>query len=265
MKLFNSVLVSLFLLIACSNRSANHETKNNQDPIQLKVAAYNVEAGEKATATEIGEALKPYDFDIVCFSEAPGGSWTKKVSDVLGLEYEVIGRYSTAGQKNKYKSIVCKTPLFDYKEILMYDTLHTATKAQTIVGGKKIAIYAVHFPFGWRNANHIIETTEKIDDFTFYLKGMQQDEISIVMGDFNLTLNSLHYQRLKNVGLQSVWGGLELDVSQLSSMVAGRQGHVIDHIMYNPGKVRALDGQIIEMKKPLSDHKPVWALLQLKE
>ena len=39
---------------------------------------------------------------------------------------------------------------------------------------------------------------------------------------------------------------------------------VIDHIMYNPNKVKAIDGAIIEMKNPLSDHKPVWALLELK-
>jgi len=34
--------------------------------------------------------------------------------------------------------------------------------------------------------------------------------------------------------------------------------------MYNPKSVAAVDGNIVEMKKPLSDHKPVWAMLELK-
>jgi exonuclease III len=42
------------------------------------------------------------------------------------------------------------------------------------------------------------------------------------------------------------------------------RGRVIDHIMYNSKRVKALEGEIIEMDKPLSDHKPVWALLEIK-
>ena len=35
---------------------------------------------------------------------------------------------------------------------------------------------------------------------------------------------------------------------------------VIDHILYNrPSGARAKEGGIIELAKPLSDHKPVWA------
>ena len=45
-------------------------------PTQVKVAAYNVEFSKNATAAEIGEALKSHNFDVVCFSEAPGGNWT---------------------------------------------------------------------------------------------------------------------------------------------------------------------------------------------
>ncbi len=267
MKLFNAVFVSLFLLFACSSRSADHKIKNDQNGVQLKEATFNVASGENASATEIGEALKPYDFDIVCFTDAPCGDWTKKVANILGLKYYVVGQYSTAGQKNKYKSIVSKTPLFDEEEILMYnDTLYTATKARTTVGGKKIAVYAVDLPFEWKDADDVRSITQEIDDFAFYLKSKQQDEISIVMGDFNFTLESLHYQMFNYVGLQSYWEDLPWHASQFSSEVTNDlKGQVIDHIMYNPEKVRALDGLVIEMRKPLSDHKPVWALLQLKE
>jgi len=41
---------------------------------QLRVAAYNVEVSRSATAQEIGLMLKPYDLDVVSFSEAPEGN-----------------------------------------------------------------------------------------------------------------------------------------------------------------------------------------------
>ena len=41
-------------------------------------------------------------------------------------------------------------------------------------------------------------------------------------------------------------------------------GNVIDHIMYNTAKMKALEGNIFEMEKHLSDHKLVWALLELR-
>jgi maltose 6'-phosphate phosphatase len=34
--------------------------------------------------------------------------------------------------------------------------------------------------------------------------------------------------------------------------------------MYSSKQIKVLDGDIIEWEKPLSDHKPVWAVLQLK-
>ena len=72
---------------------------------EMKIAAYNFEYGKNATATEIGEALKSYNFDVVCFSEAPGGNWTKEVGDAMGLTYFTVGKYSTTGHENKYKTI----------------------------------------------------------------------------------------------------------------------------------------------------------------
>jgi len=34
--------------------------------------------------------------------------------------------------------------------------------------------------------------------------------------------------------------------------------------MYNTAKMKAVEGNILEMEKHLSGHKPVWALLGLK-
>lgn len=251
------------------------DTDNNSKPIHLKVAAYNVEFSKKGTANEIGQKLRPYNFDVVCFSEAPGGDWTKEAAKIMGLGHVVVGRYSTAGHKDKYKSIASRTPLTNYEEVLMADTLHTATRAVTRVEGTDIAIYSVHFPTGWRDQAHIDETTGKVNAFVSYLQHRQSDELSLVMGDFNFVLStddyqSPYYQMLMDIGLDVSWKDLKTDVTQLSSTVEksrkdihGRGG-VIDHIMYDPNRIDALEGDIIEMDKPLSDHKPVWALLRIK-
>ena len=79
------VLVT-FLAFSCGNRSSQTQNKK-ENAIQIKVAAYNVEFSKNASAIEIGEALKGYNFDVVCFSEAPGGGWTKEVGSVMGLNH----------------------------------------------------------------------------------------------------------------------------------------------------------------------------------
>ena len=253
----------LLLLISCQ-----------ENLTQIKVAAYNVEYSKNATAFEIGEELKPYNLDVVCFSEAPGGDWTEKVGTVLGLNHVVVGKYSTAGHVDKYKSIASRTPLYDYEEVLMADTLHTATRAKTRVNGTEICLYSVHFPFGWRDQAHIDETTNKVATFVDYLKQRQKDEMAVVLGDFNFIPSNeesknMYHEMFLEIGLEDTWKELGIDcrVSSTHNALVPEDkgnGHVIDHIMYNPGKMRVLDGNIIEMEKPLSDHKPVWALLQVK-
>ncbi len=61
-----------FLLLFSCNSNPSGKNLKTESPVQIKVAAYNVEYGKNATAAEIGEALKPYQFDVVCFSETPG-------------------------------------------------------------------------------------------------------------------------------------------------------------------------------------------------
>ena len=269
------VWIPIWLMANVSN-GQNLQQKDGSkqtDPITLKVAAYNVEFSDKGTAEEIGRFLNPYQFDVVCFSEAPGGDWTKKVGAVMGLDHVIVGKYSTAGHKNKYKTIASRTPLSNYEEVLMADTLHTVTRATTIVKNKEITVYSVHFPFGWRDQAHIDETTGKVTAFVNYLREKQSSETSIVMGDFNFVLSteeyrSPYYEMFVELGMLASWRDLNIDVTGLGSMVKSiakqnETGRVIDHIIYPSSKVKAIDGQIIEMVEPLSDHKPVWALLKI--
>lgn len=265
------IAISLF---ACGRNGDVVDKPVPQDPIQFNVAAFNVRVGENATPEEIGVALKPYDLDVICFSEAPGGDWTKRAGAILDMKHVVIGMHTTAGHLDKYKTIASKSPLYGYEEILMADTLHTVTRADTRINGKALAIYSVHFPYGWRDQAHIDETTGKISAFIEYLNDRPAEEIAILMGDFNFVpsnseKSNMYHEMFKDIGLDLFWGDLSIDLSKRSTSglfksEEERIGNVIDHIMYDPRKVKAVDGGIVETKQPLSDHKPVWATLQLR-
>lgn len=272
MKLF-IVSIAVLLLVSCSKNDSKKKTISHA-PTQLKIAAWNVEYSKNATAAEIGEALKSYNFDVVCFSEAPGGIWTQEVGKTMGLNYSSVGKYSTAGHEDKFKTIASRTPLYDFEEVLMADTLHTATKVKTKINNYEIAVYAVHFPFGWRDQAHIDETTHKVVTFVNYLKSKQPGEIAVVAGDFNFIPSnsdstSMYYEMFVDMGMDVTWKDLGIDCTKRNTWNAfepkhNGNGEVIDHIIYQTDKMKVLDGEIIEMDKPLSDHKPVWALLQLK-
>ena len=75
----------LILLFSCSQNQSSKVEMAQEGPVQFKVAAYNVRVGRNATIKEIGESLRQYNLDIICFSEAPDGDWTKEVAEVLGM------------------------------------------------------------------------------------------------------------------------------------------------------------------------------------
>jgi exonuclease III len=260
--------ISLFLALLIGVSSCTKEK------VQLRVAAYNVEVSRSATAQEIGLMLKAYDLDVVSFSEAPGGNWTQEVGAVMGLEHVVVGKYSTAGHDDKYKTILSRTPLYGSEEIIMVDTLHTATKAMTKVGNQEFAIYSVHFPVASGSQAYIDETTNKIQTLVDYLKVNQPKETSIVMGDFNfnpshVNKKNMYHEMFVEIGLDNSWNDLGIDVTKQNTYNALKpedegNGDVIDHIMYNHSVLNAVEGEIIQLVKPLSDHKPVWAVLENK-
>jgi len=79
------------------------QATSEKEPVSFRIMAYNVEFGKNATAEEIGEAIKPYDLDIVTFNEVPGGDWTARVGEVLGMKHYYVGEISSANHKDKYK------------------------------------------------------------------------------------------------------------------------------------------------------------------
>lgn len=238
------------------------------------MTAWNVEYGKSASASEIGAALLPYAPDVACFCEAPGGAWTREAADVLGLEHVVVGQYSTAGHKDKFKSIASRTPLRRYEEVFMADEFHTATRALTTIDGVEVVVYSIHFPFGWRDQAHIDETDNKVRTFVGFLGERQGSEIAVVGGDFNYIPTrsdhvSPYHEWMKEIGLEPAWSDLGIDPTAANTSNAFKpedegSGKVIDHILYDHARLRAVDGGIIQLDPPLSDHKPVWARLETR-
>ena len=81
---FLSILLLVLFLSSCGKHKTSNKINPGSVPVEIKMAAYNVEFSKNASATEIGNMLKSYDFDVVCFSEAPGGDWTKNVGLATG-------------------------------------------------------------------------------------------------------------------------------------------------------------------------------------
>ena len=96
-----SVLLPVSLLFSAKSK----------EPISVRVAAYNVEFGKNASPEEIGRMFKPYNLDIIGFNEVPDGDWTARVGKVVGMKHTYVGKISSANHKDKYKSILSRTPL----------------------------------------------------------------------------------------------------------------------------------------------------------
>ena len=105
----------------CSKTSVELKKLKNKENIEAKTrirfAAYNVLFGLWAKPKSIGEMFKQYDLDVICFNEVPNGDWTARVGRVLGMDHVHVGKVSSANHRNKYKSILCRFPLFDKREV----------------------------------------------------------------------------------------------------------------------------------------------------
>ncbi len=233
--------------------------------IHVRVAAYNVEFGKNATPEEIGKMFKPYNLDIIGFNEVPDGDWTARVGKVVGMKHIYVGKISSANHKDKYKSILSRTLLQSTVEhnltVQRRRSWNPASVVKTVtkIDGIPIAIYSLHIcrstdsdktGHAYRLAKEVLpkEKTNRV----------------IVLGDFNNNMGDTAMNMLEASGYKPSWKDLKIDVSKEFTYNALKpeqpNAGVIDHIFYNNlPRTNVIDGGIIELKKPLSDHKPVWA------
>jgi endonuclease/exonuclease/phosphatase family metal-dependent hydrolase len=231
----------------------------------VRVAAYNVEFGRSTSPEQVGEMFKPYKLDIIGFNEVPDGDWTARVGKALGMKHSYVGKISSANHKDKYKSILSRTPFeATVEHELSVERRRSwnpasVVKAVTKIDGVAVAFYSLHIcrskdshdtGHAYRLAQDILpkEKTKRV----------------IVLGDFNNNMGDVAMNKLEASGLRPTWKDLKIDTSKEFTYNALKPEQpnlgVIDHIFYNTGsRASTKEGGIIELKNPLSDHKPVWA------
>tara|TARA_B100000029_G_C17597008_1_gene964512 strand:- start:213 stop:1124 length:912 start_codon:yes stop_codon:yes gene_type:complete len=271
---------------ALSNNSIASRNDNsfNKNEVKIRFAAYNVLFGLWGTPESIGNNLKKYNLDIVCFNEVPDGNWTKRVGEILKMNHYHVGKISSANHKDKYKSILSRFPLYDVGEIEVNakgwkpaSLVYASTKIKDV----NLRLYSTHIP-GQQNstgsaaafiANNIIKDNT--------------DDNLIILGDLNNKPNNGALKSFDNFQITSIWAELEIDTSKNSThkhIESGTESGVIDHIYFRSKqhKVTVKKGGIIydafndpktdidmprykkewiKYKKPLSDHRPIWAEL----
>ena len=236
----------------------------NKD-VDVRVAAYNVEFGRNTTPEQVGKMFEPYDLDIIGFNEVPGGDWTARVGKVLGMKHSYVGKISSANHKDKYKSILSRTPLdATVEHELSVERRRSwnpasVVKAVTKIDGVAVAFYSLHIcrSTDSHDTGHAYRLTNEV-------LAKEKTKRVIVLGDFNNNMGDTAMNMLEASGYKPTWEDLQIDTFKTFTYNALKpeqpNAGVIDHILYNTGSMaKTKSGGIIELKKPLSDHKPVWA------
>lgn len=250
----------LSLVVSCLCGATRGLAASESDkPIRVRVASYNVEFSKSATPEQIGEMFKPYKLDIIGFDEAPDGDWTTRVGKVLGMQYSFVGKISSANHKDKFKTILSRTPLEGTEEHKLTGrgwNPASAVRAVTQIDGVSFAFYSLHIcKSGAKDGHaHRLATTVLPRERTGRV---------IVVGDFNNKIGDPAMRTIEGAGFRPTWNDLKINVSReftYNAQDPKKNLGVIDHILYNNDSgAQATDGGIIELEKPLSDHKPIWA------
>ena len=258
-----------------SKNKVNTETK-------IRFAAYNVLFGLWAKPKSIGEIFRHYDLDVICFNEVPDGDWTARVGRVLGMDHVHVGKVSSANHRNKYKSILCRFPLFDKREVIINAKgwkPASLVSAKSNINGVPLMIYSTHIP----GQPEVEESAAAF--IAENLISNSASENLFILGDFNNHLNEGALKSFNKVGVKSIWKELQIDTAKISThkhIESGNESGVIDHIFFRAknSKVNVTRGGVIsnaynspeaelqmnrykrewlKYGKPLSDHRPVWA------
>jgi endonuclease/exonuclease/phosphatase family metal-dependent hydrolase len=227
--------------------------------IAIRVASYNVEFSRSTTPEQVGNMFKPYHLDIIGFNEAPDGDWTARVGKVLGMKYSFVGRISSANHKDKYKTILSRTPLENTEEHKL--TGHgwnpaSVVRATIQIQGVSFAFLSLHICKSGASDGHAYSLATKV---------LPKEKMArvIVVGDYNNKIGDAAMKTVEGAGFRPTWSDLKIDVSKEFTFNAQnpQKNHgVIDHILYRVVTgAKATNGGVIELDTPLSDHKPIWA------
>lgn len=240
-------------------------------PARLRLAAYNIEFGKSCTPEELGKMLAEHQFDVVALNEAPGGDWVQRAGNAAGLPYVFRGKMSSANHKNKYKALLSRTPFTETGEIGLRGQGWNpagAVRAVTTIAGQPVALYSLHIcGNALKDPQGRLLKSGHSHDLAKHLKEKEQIQCVIVMGDFNNILADEAMTVVLDAGMKAIWADLKINLPDQFTWNAfdpKQNEGVIDHILYRDGVgMRTVDGGIIELQRPLADHKPVWADLEI--
>ena len=256
-------VVTFFIASLCADKTCLVAIESEK-PVIVRVAAYNVEFGRSTSPEQVGKMFKPYNLDIIGFNEVPDGEWTARVGKVLGMKHTYVGKISSANHKDKYKSILSRTPLQETVEhnltVQRRRSWNPASVVQAVtqIDGIPISFYSLHIcrSTDSDNTGHAYRLVNGV------LPKDKTDRI-IVLGDFNNEMGDSALKKIENAGMRATWRDLKIDLAKeftYNALDPKKNHGVIDHIFYSTkSKAKVTKGGIIELKKPLSDHKPVWA------
>lgn len=192
------------------------------------------------------------------------------------MTYHYTGSISSAGQSSpsKFKSILSRTPLFDARDI----RITTGSSNWSLVNAKTVTTSGITVSFYSIHSWYTVSTghPQWIMDNVLTPGGAYYDDSPniIIAGDFNSTVGVDKPNRPNVLSdtlltvLDHTWDDLGVDVDANYTALLGSPDNpdygLIDHILVTPN-FTATDGAIIELNPALSDHKPVWAELELAE
>ncbi len=262
--------VSASLMLA--GDGAAQVTAEDDGATRIRMLAYNVEFGKNATAEQIAEALKPLNLDIITFNEVPGGDWTQRVGKVLGMEHHYTGAISSGNHKDKYRSILSRTPLIDPTEYRLQGrgwNPASAVHASTVINGKTLSIYSLHVSGTAHGGDKTAAGTHS-QYLADEIVANDKAKYIILAGDFNDRINEPVMNHWKEAAFSIMWDDLNMDVSRESehytwNALGKQNAGVIDHIIYRGDGMRATQGGIVKWETPLSDHHPIWAEIVIAE
>ncbi len=233
------------------------DTEQAAELLTVRVVSFNVLQGKRGSPEAIGQVFKQFQPDLMGFSEVPDGDWTERVGKVLGMPYVYVGKISSKHHKDKYKSILSRTPLFETEEFELTTgngwNPASAVRAKTIINGSSVTFYSLHIARSGAKNGHAYELLTNV---------LNHDscDICILSGDFNNEVGHGAITTLQSGGWRDVWSDLPIDIQKETSVVKRSKYGVLDHIFFNgSSQGQATIGGVLDLRQPLSDHKPVFA------
>jgi maltose 6'-phosphate phosphatase len=236
------------------------------EPKGVRIAAFNVEFGRSTTPEQVAAALESYELDLVGFNEVPGGDWTARVGRLLGMPYAQVGGISSANHKDKYKSVLSRTPFIETSEHELTAKVGwnpaSVVRVVTDVRGQRLAFYSLHIAHSGREDGHAHQLVSRV-------LAADREPVIVLGGDFNSETGDAALGSLEEAGFHASWRDLpEFNATRpftYNALQPERSHELIDHLFYRaPAGAKAVAGGVIQLAPPLSDHHPVWSEIVVK-